>query len=324
MHMNRKPLKTYLVLLLLLLFAFSLYLCITNDSSKHTTTYDDSRNSQIPVANATEDDLLTNIDGSFIESSSESTTSPLQTITTTLQATTTSGTTSSPQIIPTDEVVCWISGYGVRFREAPNKDSEIITELDRGTEIVKIGKCGEWINARYNKMTGYIHSDYISLSPLPNLGNGEVRIVVKKSERVLELWHGSSLIGSYSIGLGWEPMGHKQVEGDGRTPEGEYYVCLRNGNSKFYKSLGVSYPNKTDAAAALEDGRIDQSTYNRIAQAIDHGECPDWYTPMGGNILIHGLGGTSDWTAGCVGVDNDVMDILFDYCPIGTRITILP
>ena len=114
------------------------------------------------------------------------------------------------------------------------------------------------------------------------------------------------------------------MEGDGKTPEGEYYVCVRNSNSSFYLSLGVSYPNKEDAGAALEDGRIDNATYKRIADAIDNRQCPDWYTALGGAIMIHGCGGSSDWTAGCIAVDNDVMDILFECCSLGTKITILP
>ena len=247
---------------------------------------------------------------------------PETTTTTTTQKTTT--TTKKQQTVSTPETDCWVSGSVVNFRAEPNTDGEVLASLGRGTKIVKLGKNGDWIYARYGKLTGYIHSDYVSTSPPPATEKGKARIVVKKSLRILELWQGNSLVGSYSIGLGWNPVGHKQVEGDGKTPEGEYYVCFRNGNSKFYKALGVSYPNKSDAAAALADGRIDQSTYNRIARAIDRGECPDWYTALGGNILIHGLGGTSDWTAGCVGVDNDVMDILYDYCPMGTRITILP
>lgn len=150
------------------------------------------------------------------------------------------------------------------------------------------------------------------------------RIVVKKGERILELWDGDSLYGSYPIGLGWEPEGHKQREGDGRTPEGSYYVCVRNSNSRFYLSLGVSYPNKEDAKKALEEERIDQSTYDQIATAIDSGAQPPWYTPLGGEIMIHGMGSASDWTAGCIAVDNEVMDILWKFCPISTPILILP
>ena len=114
-----------------------------------------------------------------------------------------------------------------------------------------------------------------------------------------------------------------QEGGDGKTPEGEYYVCTKNSASNFYLSLGVSYPNKQDALQALEDGRIDEATCREISDAIDSGRRPDWNTALGGAIMIHGCGGTSDWTAGCIAVENEVMDLLFEYCSLGTRITIL-
>lgn len=230
-------------------------------------------------------------------------------------------------IDPTEEIIgetYWITGTIVNFRKAPSTDGEKISQLTRGTEILKIGEDGDWLYIIYGESKGYVHGDYASKYPPINSEDGEVNIVVKKAERLLELWQGETLISSFPIDLGWEPTGHKQVEGDGRTPEGEYYVCVRNSNSSFYLSLGVSYPNKEDAAKALEDGRIDSNTYKRIANAIDKGQCPDWNTPLGGAIMIHGCGSSSDWTAGCIAVDNDVMDLLFEYCPMGTKITILP
>lgn len=218
----------------------------------------------------------------------------------------------------------WISGSVVNFRKTPSTNGEVICQLSKGTEIVKIDEEGEWLYISCQETEGYVHSDYVSAYPPLESQSGEVYIIVKKTERLLELWQGETLIGSFSIGLGWEPEGHKQVEGDGKTPEGEYYVCVRNSNSSFYLSLGVSYPNKEDAAAALADGRIDNNTYERVVNAIDKGQCPDWNTALGGAIMIHGCGGSSDWTAGCVAVDNEVMDLLFDYCSVGTKITILP
>lgn len=218
----------------------------------------------------------------------------------------------------------WVSGSNVNFRKSPSTEGEIITQLKQGTEIVKMAEDGEWAYICCGEIMGYVHMDYLSNYQPVNATEGEVSIIVKKAERLLELWQDEALLGSYSIGLGWEPEGHKQVEGDGKTPEGEYYVCVRNSNSSFYLSLGVSYPNKEDAAAALEDGRIDNATYKRIADAIEKGQCPDWYTSLGGEIMIHGCGGSSDWTAGCIAVDNDVMDILFECCSLGTKITILP
>lgn len=150
------------------------------------------------------------------------------------------------------------------------------------------------------------------------------KIIVKKSERILELWDGDSLYDSYPIGLGFSPEGDKSREGDGRTPIGTYYVCTRNSNSRFYLSLGISYPNKEDASTALNEGRIDESTYNQIADAIDSQAQPPWNTPLGGEIMIHGMGSSSDWTAGCIAVDNHIMDILWTHIKLKTPVEILP
>lgn len=150
------------------------------------------------------------------------------------------------------------------------------------------------------------------------------KIIVKKGERILELWDGDSLCGRYPIGLGWAPSGHKQFEGDGRTPEGTYYVCIRNPEGKFYLSLGISYPNKEDAKAALNAGIINQITYNQIADAIDNKAQPPWNTALGGEIMIHGMGSDSDWTLGCIAVNNDVMDVLWKHCPNKTAVIISP
>ena len=233
------------------------------------------------------------------------------------------GTDDSDEDVKKEETY-WVSGSSVNFRKTPDINGEIIGRLAKGTEIVKTDENGDWLYIQHGESRGYIHKDYVSSYPPVNSIGGEVSIRVKKAERLLELWQGNTLIGSFSIGLGRNPEGHKQREGDGKTPEGEYYVCVKNHNSSFYLSLGVSYPNKVDAAAALEDGRIDRAVYNRIVDAIDKGQQPDWYTSLGGEIMIHGHGGSRDWTAGCIAVDNEVMDILFEYCSVGTKITILP
>lgn len=218
----------------------------------------------------------------------------------------------------------WVKGTTVNLRNTPASNGEVLGQLTRGTEIIKKGETGDWLHISCGEVEGFIHKDYVSTYLPVGSVEGEVYIIVKKAERLLELWQGETQIISVPIGLGWAPEEHKQVEGDGKTPEGEYYVCVRNSNSAYYLSLGVSYPDKEDAEAALADGRIDNTTYERIASAIDAGQQPDWNTALGGAIMIHGHGAASDWTAGCIAVENEVMDILFEYCPLRTRITILP
>ena len=156
------------------------------------------------------------------------------------------------------------------------------------------------------------------------INNNELFIQVYKSERVLKLRKGDQLIDEYPIGLGFNPIGHKIQEGDGKTPEGSYYISVKNPNSRFYLSLGLSYPNIEDAKEGLDSDLITKDEYDQISEAINNKRTPPWYTPLGGEIMIHGHGSDSDWTAGCVAVDDEIMDILWDQCELGTKVFIYP
>lgn len=149
-------------------------------------------------------------------------------------------------------------------------------------------------------------------------------IFIYKQERLMEVYSGEKLAARMKIALGFTPIDHKTKEGDGKTPEGEYYICYKNENSKFYLSLGLSYPNIDDAKNALGQNIISQSEYNEIEKAISKDLRPPWNTPLGGEIMIHGHGTSSDWTAGCIAVENSDMDYIWENCPIGTRVEILP
>ena len=52
----------------------------------------------------------------------------------------------------------------------------------------------------------------------------------------------------------FSPKGTKPREGDGRTPEGTYFIDRKNPASQFYLSLGISYPNSEDRRLADERG----------------------------------------------------------------------
>ncbi|MFR1758705.1 MAG: L,D-transpeptidase family protein [Christensenellaceae bacterium] len=149
-------------------------------------------------------------------------------------------------------------------------------------------------------------------------------IVVKKARRLLELWQDGRLRGRFPIDLGSSPVGPKRREGDGRTPEGLYYVCTRNGNSRFYLALGLSYPNRRDAAIGLEEGIISEACWRLIAGAADRRLRPPWDTALGGAVMIHGMGAGHDWTAGCIALRNRDMDELWAQCPLGTPVWIEP
>jgi murein L,D-transpeptidase YafK len=146
--------------------------------------------------------------------------------------------------------------------------------------------------------------------PLPD-GIRADRIVVHKASRTLDLYRGRRLLRSYSVALGPHPVGRKDREGDGRTPEGRYLIDYRNPNSSFHKALHVSYPSARDRAAARRRN-----------------------LSPGGLIMVHGLrngwgalgrfGIARDWTAGCIALTDRDIDEIWRTVPDGTPIVIEP
>jgi len=150
------------------------------------------------------------------------------------------------------------------------------------------------------------------------------KIVVTKAERRLKLFDGAEAVRVFPVALGFGPEGDKVRARDGRTPEGEFYVCMRNARSQFFLSLGLSYPDEEDAERGLRDGLITRAQHRRIVSAVREGRCPPWSTPLGGEIFIHGGGVASDWTWGCVALENAAVRELFDAVPPGTSVVIKP
>lgn len=149
-------------------------------------------------------------------------------------------------------------------------------------------------------------------------------IRIEKSKRLLTLLAGGESLLTCRVGLGRQPVGHKLREGDGRTPEGEYTVCLIKAQGKYGRSLGLSYPNRRDAEAALHENRIDAATCQAICERLEAGQRPPWGTPLGGEIYIHEGGSATDWTQGCIALDEGDMDILFAHRERIAGVEILP
>lgn len=131
-------------------------------------------------------------------------------------------------------------------------------------------------------------------------------IVVNKGARKMYLLHHDKALKAYDVGLGFAPVGHKQFEGDGKTPEGRYIIDRRNPNSEFHLSIGINYPGDPDRQTAREAG-----------------------LSPGGDIFIHGqpkVGRPNrrDWTAGCIAVTNRQIEDIYAMVRDGTPITITP
>ena len=137
------------------------------------------------------------------------------------------------------------------------------------------------------------------------------RIQIRKAARELTLYASGQVLRTYGVALGNTPSGAKALEGDGRTPEGRYFISGRNPASKYHLALRVSYPNAADRARAAKLGKS-----------------------PGGDIMIHGLPNgygfigaahrLRDWTIGCVAVTDEEIEEIWRVVPDGCVVDIEP
>jgi murein L,D-transpeptidase YafK len=137
------------------------------------------------------------------------------------------------------------------------------------------------------------------------------KIVIVKSVRTMTLLSSSKVLKTYKVALGSVPVGPKRVEGDHKTPEGDYRIDAKNSHSQFHLSLHISYPSAADQQRARSQG-----------------------LRPGGAVMIHGLATPfaylgplhrqTDWTDGCVAVTNAEIEEIWKLVPVGTRVEIRP
>lgn len=127
---------------------------------------------------------------------------------------------------------------------------------------------------------------------------------------MLKLLSQDKVIKSYHIALGDNPVGHKQQEGDERTPVGIYTLDYKNENSIAHRSIHISYPNAADKARAQARG------VNPGGDIMIHGQMNGY----GHLALINQL---RDWTDGCIAVTDAEMDEIMAVVAIGTPIEIV-
>ncbi len=191
------------------------------------------------------------------------------------------------------------------------------------------------------------------------LAGGRIRaahVLVIKSSHQLVVLSADVPLRTYRIELGRDASLPKDRRGDGRTPEGDYYVCEFRGGGPYHRGLLLAYPNAADASRGLGEGLIDATTARAIREAVAARRCPPQDTALGGLIMIHGQhpqetayweqaalarggpgavgleagdrdpqdgGQRSDWTLGCVGMRNQDVRELFDLLPPATPVTIV-
>lgn len=152
----------------------------------------------------------------------------------------------------------------------------------------------------------------------------DLRLEVGKAARLLRLYEAGRLVKTYRVALGTSPIANKEREGDRATPEGTYFICLKNPQSQFHLSLAISYPGPADAERGLKAGLISAQEHQAILQAAANHQPPPWNTALGGEVFVHGGGSAPDWTWGCVALEDADIEELYARVPVGTPITIMP
>lgn len=148
------------------------------------------------------------------------------------------------------------------------------------------------------------------LTTLSNFAVASVDLVkVDKSDNKMYLLAGENIIREYHVAFGAKPKGHKQQEGDQKTPEGTYTLDYKKEDSSFYRAMHISYPNGEDKENASKRG-----------------------VSPGGLIMVHGQRNRSDriarlaqrfnWTNGCIALTNSEMDEFMALVNVGTPIQI--
>jgi hypothetical protein len=87
------------------------------------------------------------------------------------------------------------------------------------------------------------------------------KIVILKSAHSMSLLSGSKVLKTYKVALGSVPVGPKRVEGDHKTPEGDYLIDSRTriaSSTCHYTSLIPARQISRERVASVLD-RVEQS-----------------------------------------------------------------
>lgn len=111
------------------------------------------------------------------------------------------------------------------------------------------------------------------------------KVLVVKHQRKMYLLKDGKTVKTFTVALGKNPVGQKEYEGDGKTPEGIYTLDWQKWNSSTFHSFHISYPNEIDLARA-KSKKLTAGSY----------------------IMVHGTSKgvkkRKDWTNGCIALTN--------------------
>jgi len=144
---------------------------------------------------------------------------------------------------------------------------------------------------------------------------GDVYIIIVKSDYELKVYDKEGWYATYPVVFGSKSLEDKMMEGDRKTPEGEYHVVIKKTDPKWDKMMLLDYPTKTDYAKFNE---------RKAKGLIPKG------AKIGNGIGIHGTWNHDEmavdlyqnWTNGCISLKREDIEELYDLIPKGTKVII--
>ncbi|HSU29434.1 MAG TPA: L,D-transpeptidase [Chitinophagaceae bacterium] len=144
---------------------------------------------------------------------------------------------------------------------------------------------------------------------------GTTSLLIDKSDYELSLYDDKGWYATYPVVFGNASLADKKMEGDKNTPEGVFHINSKRIHEKWYRFLGIDYPTK--------------ESWEKFNQRKERGEIPST-ARIGGSIGIHGTWPHEDfvvdryknWTLGCISMKREDVDEIFNFSPVGTKVTI--
>lgn len=209
----------------------------------------------------------------------------------------------------------------VNLRQTPRFRYGILETLDANTSLRVLP--GHPLTAQLSVetrsgKTGFVKDKYISSHWIEIYKKERVLVLIKNNGKTKK---------TYKVAFAPNRrLVDKIRSGDLATPEGRFYLAELDPKPKAprygARSMRLSYPNSEDARRGLAQGLINRKTYHQIVKAIRAGKIPHQRTKLGSSIRIHGGGSDSDWTAGCIALDDKDVIELYRYISKGTRVDI--
>jgi murein L,D-transpeptidase YafK len=149
----------------------------------------------------------------------------------------------------------------------------------------------------------------------PNGPVGNISIIIDKSDYELSVYDDKGWYATYPVVFGNNSLEDKKVAGDKKTPEGSFRITSKRVHDKWYRYLGIDYPT--------------QESWDKFRKRKENGEIPS-SASIGGGIGIHGTWPNEDfvidkyknWTLGCISMKRNDVEEVYNYTPVGTKVTI--